>query len=55
MLKARVKHPCMIFSFPCVGLSEVWSYDGWAWIFPGNGGVIRVDWFQAMRHVRRHV
>lgn len=55
MLKVRRKHPAMLFSFPLVGLCEVWDYDGWAWIFPGSGGVIRVDWFRAMRYVRRHI
>lgn len=55
MLRAAVKTPCIVFTFPCVGLCDVWAYDGFAWIFPGSGGVIRAEWFQVMRHIRRHI
>ena len=53
MLRAAVKSPALIFSLPCVGLCEIWSYDGFAWIFPGSGGAVRVDWYVFMRHVRK--
>lgn len=54
MLRVAVKHPCLITSLPMVGSSEVWAYDGRAYVFPGCGGLLVLDWFAFMRHVRRH-
>lgn len=53
MLRAAVNHPCMVVKLPIVGLADVWVYDGWAWVFPGSGGLLRFDWFQFMRSMRR--
>lgn len=54
MLKAAVKHPVLVTRLPLVGLCEVWCHDSDAWVFPGSGGVLRMDWSFLMRYVRRH-
>lgn len=54
MLRANAKHPSLLVNLPM--LCEVWSWDGKAYVFPGDRpGVVVCDWFMFMRYVRRHV
>lgn len=55
-VKARWKHPAMIIKLHA-GLAEVWPCDGKAIIRPGWSGskLLVVDWFKAMRFVRRRL
>ena len=49
------KNPVLVTRLPLVGLAEAWLYDSKAWIFPGSGGLIVMDWSAFMRYVRRHL
>ena len=53
MLRATVKKPSLVVKLPLIGLADVWCYDGFAWVFPGSGGLLRFDWFRFMRSMRR--
>jgi hypothetical protein len=55
MLRAAVKHPSIVFSFPAVGLCEVWAHDGKGYIFPGRGGLVIVRWELIARHIRKNL
>lgn len=55
MLKAAGHpSPVLVIKLPIVGLCEAFCCDGKAWLFPGTGDPLIVDWSQMIRYYHRH-